>query len=225
MTQSEVTQEARIKRALLSWAFPAVAAFGSLHWPFTERMVRACDVLEVGPHLIPGAIFLTAMRGTATNLVIPGFWTHVAMYVGNQEITEAVVHPGVRRSTLPDLLTTKDYAILLWPRFADRMQMATAAEWAKRQEGKPYDREMASDLKAFSRSELGGDAYVYTMGGLTCPFQARDRFGEPIFTPQDFFDAKDKWMMVWASRSCFDSHCFLHNDIALRLPPGAAASA
>jgi len=194
-----------LKRQFLSWAFPAVEAFGTLRIPFKKKLITQNDINDcikfLDSHKQPsGLVFLSRIKGSFTNLLIPGFWTHTAMWIERPYLMESVVHNGVQPIALAKFMEAKDYVCIMEPLFATSEQMVAAANWVANQKGKPYDKEMAHDLRALSCCELVGDGYIETMGDA-CPFVPRERFGEPTFVPQDFYNAKEKWKMVWSSKS------------------------
>jgi uncharacterized protein YycO len=200
---------------LLNTVHPIVRWWGRLHFPFTHKMVTGTDYYAGWPSFRPGTIFLTRTRGEFSAALIPGFWTHGAIYTPDpaQKIDELVteaVGVGVRREDLITFMTTKDYLVALEPKFLGANKdaiMARAAALATEQIGKPYDYDFEfqiSDQKAFYCSELVWWSYdrACAEAGVTSPFVPRKTMGEPTVTPNDIFSATSKFAVVWHSESC-----------------------
>ena len=146
-------------------------------------------------------IWLTRMEGEATNLFIPGFWTHAAIVVDDKAVIQAI-SSGVVATDLISFLLTKDYVGLFDPTFADAGGHTLAAAWAAKQIGAPYDYEFGMNVKAFYCSELVWAAYREAMGPDNAPFKLRKTMGVDTVIPDDIGQAKDKFKSVWASASC-----------------------
>jgi len=61
------------------------------------RLVRDEQIAELGRHVCPGDVLLERRNWYLSNVGLPGFWPHAALYVGTQrEIADAFDHdPGV----------------------------------------------------------------------------------------------------------------------------------
>ena len=146
---------------------------------------------------------LCRARGEFSNLIIPGFFTHAAIYTPQgQEICDEVlteaVGEGVQHKDIITFLTQHDYVAILEPNFlGDRKEeiMRYAAEIAIEQIGKPYDFEMEwcdHDIKAFYCSELVWYAYdqAFARYGIQNPLIPKESLGEDAYKPSDFFESK-----------------------------------
>ncbi len=131
------------------------------------RFIDLKTITELKPQLRPGDILLERRSWNASNAFLPGFWPHVALYVGTSDdlarlgILDApevasrlsafttpgpdnapftiieALGEGVIFNTLEHSLHA-DYAAALRPRLSDE-QIAEAIVRAFRHQGKPYD--------------------------------------------------------------------------------------
>jgi uncharacterized protein YycO len=191
----------KIRRVVLDTLQPVVKDLAHTHMPYTHKMVNGLDYFAVQPLVKPGMIWLTRMEGEATNLFIPGFWTHAAIAVDDKAVIQAT-SSGVVATDLISFLLTKDYVGLFDPLFGDATEHAFAAAWAAKQIGAPYDYEFGMDVKAFYCSELVWAAYREAMGPDNAPFKLRQTLGVDTVIPDDIGQAKDKFKSVWRSLSC-----------------------
>jgi 1-acyl-sn-glycerol-3-phosphate acyltransferase len=101
-------------------------------------------------HLRPGDILLQRRNWALTNVLLPGYWTHAAMYTGEsgQDVTEALA-PGVIRSTLEVSVGEADAVCILRPRLSEA-EIAEALARVRLHVGKPYD----FDFDFFSADKL-----------------------------------------------------------------------
>jgi len=197
--------------AILDAVVPLTKKLGALHMPFTHKKVTGRHVFSVVPHLKPGAVFVTRVRGEISNFLISGEFTHAGMCISSGlnsdscsrfpssfvPVIEAVGR-GVVETDLVSFLTTKDRVLLLYPTFAtdDEMKIAADAVYATR--GTPYDYYFTPGSKAFYCSELCQYGYEKALGSeLT--FVKRETLGVATVLPQDYVNAKEKWRIVWDS--------------------------
>lgn len=196
-----------IARMILNTAIPITRFIGRMHAPFSHKLIKAIDYREACEVLTPGSILLSNSRGEFSNLFIPGFWSHAAIYTGNKTVVEAVGR-GVVSTDLLDFMFSKDYVCVLTPTFATSEQMESASKWATDQIGCRYEYSisssglddalpLSSDKKerAFYCSKLGYLAYKDACG--TSPFTLRETYGLETVTPQDFYNANTKWIVKW----------------------------
>lgn len=90
------------------------------------------------PNLKQGDIFLRRVDDCTANTIIPGFWGHAALYVGNGEIIDAV-GKGVRRVSVQDFFSEGDHAMVIRPKDLTEEQFNVMNTYAEKQLGKPYD--------------------------------------------------------------------------------------
>ncbi len=194
----------RLRYLLLKAAYPLTKSIGRFHLPFTKRRVGGVDVLNFLAMSLEkdpiGMVLLTRTRGEPTNLMIPGFWKHAAIYIGGGNVIEAV-GAGVIKTDIITFLTSKDFVVGLEPRFKCKRDLAVT--FAKEQEGLEYDYDFKGKNKAFYCAELVWAAYddQFQDMAIPCPFTIRETLGEPTVSAQDFYMATDKWNLSWWTRS------------------------
>ena len=92
-----------------------VDTIGNIHvGDRTEKFITQDDIVTMKKSLNPGDIFVARKNWYASNVGIPGFWTHAGIYTGNlddMEIYFKDIFPyqkdGVSYNTLSDLLDAK----------------------------------------------------------------------------------------------------------------------
>lgn len=198
------------RRKLLSLSRPILEWVGKLHFPFTHKKVTGKHYYDIYPKLKPGMIFLTRIRGEATNYLIPSFYTHAAIYYGEDErgveVVLEAVGAGVVKKDLISFLTSKDYIVAIEPA-TDRGQsaMVTARDEALKQVGLPYDYQFEyspSHQEAFYCSELVWYAYDQACKQHKIPSLIKPQIslGVPTVTPNHFLDGPD-FKVVWRSEA------------------------
>lgn len=141
--------------------------------------------LKISRDIRPGDVIVTRRRGLVAWL-IPGYWSHAAMYIGRGDIVHAV-YPTVTSAKLAELVMKNDDAALLRARFASSERAASAAGTIDTYVGKPYDLGFGPGKDAFYCSEAIWHAYKTVTPEWT--FTARQRLGVATVTPQDLHDA------------------------------------
>lgn len=182
-----------LRRWLLRASIPIQKTLQKMHPP--ETLIDANFVADVRGDVDIGDIFLTRQRMHFTNLFIPGFWSHAAMYDGT-EVCEAIGN-GVQFVALEEFLYKKDWVLHLRPAFS--INKPIVRQFLALQSGKPYDFEFASGVKAWYCSELIHVALK--MGNKRAPFNLRHTFGVPTVTPQDFENAVARGKFIVATDS------------------------
>jgi len=86
--------------------------------------------------LQPGDVLVTRKEHAVTNYFLPGYWPHVAMYVGDQTVVEAM-KDGVLEREMSSPFGNDSVAIIR-PRM-DQPLIQRAIERARTHVGKPYD--------------------------------------------------------------------------------------
>jgi hypothetical protein len=187
-----------LRRHLLAASVPITKWVGRVHAPFSHKRVQGLHVVEALKVARPGHVLMSRTLGELTNLFIPGFWSHGAIYAGDAWVLEAV-GDGVRLTDLVTFMTTKDYVAICAPRFATEEQQGFAAAWARQQLGRPYDYAFSSGNKAFYCFELTYAAYQAATGNAS-PWTLRPTLGVDTVVGDDLERAKDKWEFVFDSR-------------------------
>ncbi len=180
----------RVLRPFLAWS-------SGKHLLFTHKKITGKHYYQVLPLLKPGHIFLTKIYGELTSVIIPGHWSHLAIYcpqvIGN--INEFVVEaegPGVIRTDLVSFLTSKDEFMVLEAYLVPYFVEERAAIIAHDQIGKPYDYSLKyqdpyDKAEAFYCSGLGWWAYDTACAEfkVESPFVPREELGVPTISPDD----------------------------------------
>lgn len=202
------TQAFRLQ--LLRASLPIVKVMGSISAPFSHKKVSGRHYYHLISKIDPGTVLITRTSGEFSNLMIPGHFSHAAMYVGEQwvgkdddkyfsaSVTEAV-GSGTRMVDLVSFLTSKDEVLAFVPRFASSEQMQKAADWTLDNLGVPYDFVFEPTNEAFYCSEYIQKAYAHAIG-KDIPFTKRKTLGVNTVIPQDYVNATSKWLQVWDSK-------------------------
>lgn len=166
----------------------------------TENVLRA-----IGSALEPGDVIVTRHAVALTNLFMPGFWPHAALYVGTpaqrdalgvavppekealwseQICTLEALKDGVRLRPLSDTLAV-DYFVVLRPTLS-RDAVRQAIERGVVHEGKMYN----FDFDFFSSDRLVCTEVVYrSYDGLDgVQFELTDRAGRKTLSAEDLLD-------------------------------------
>lgn len=128
------------RRWLLASAVPITRWIGTAHAPFSHKRVTGVHAAAAIMLLEPGDVLMSHTRGELTNLFIPGYWSHGAIYVGDGLVAEAIAE-GVVLTDIISFLTSKDDVAVCDPLFASAEQKRMAAAWARSQAkaGVKYD--------------------------------------------------------------------------------------
>lgn len=192
-----------IRRSIMSASVPISKAISKIHMPFSHKLITGKDYYDIRDKIEIGDTLLTRTRGEFGNLFIPDFWSHAAMYIGGfGDFKESVMESTTKGSDDIDLvsfLLTKDYISILRPTFLTLGERVQAAGIMKTTEGAPYDwlfeynRQVAN--KALYCFENVAWAYQQVKGfGIFTP---REFMGMTTFTGSDFYNAKDKFKLIW----------------------------
>lgn len=146
----------------------------------------------------PGDVIVTRTKGRPTNWFIPGFWSHVLMYVDHDRVCEATT-PKVRTAKTFDLFVSVDDIVIMRPTFATTMQIERAVEQILELVGRPYDWYFEPTPNALYCSEAVYHAYKNAVPDWN--FTTRERLGVMTVTPEDYTKADDHFELVWSSRS------------------------
>lgn len=176
--------------------------------PHAVPTLTRADLEELRPQLRPGDLLLCRAESKLTAALLPGFWTHAAIFLGSQEdlagcdrsaggpaglwdsipmgldplgfVVEAV-SPRVRVAALEQCLRA-DHVVVLRPNLSP-VQTAAALQEALRHVGKPYDFEF--DFSCASRVVCTELIYrsFHRRGG--CVFPLVKRLGRFTLTGDD----------------------------------------
>lgn len=134
----------RILRWLVFWVGDTrkIAHFPWITWDVHDHKIDLNEVmLEAFPLLEPGDIVLHRDDGFLSNIFIGGAMIHAGVYLGDQQLVEAVSEGVIKRHVAHILYS--DRACILRPRFpADVPRdkaIQDAIEWAEKIVGFPYD--------------------------------------------------------------------------------------
>jgi hypothetical protein len=139
------------------------------------------DYAAIAEIIRPGDVLLSREDWRLSNLLIPGFWSHAAIYIGDN-VLEAVP-PRVRTQALAEFVISVDSVAVLRPtlpiEFGDFSNLYMGAD---------YDW-IFSDDGAWFCSELVRD-YLSRCGLVMSKLK----------TPQDFFNKRDEFKLLYEAR-------------------------
>jgi hypothetical protein len=179
---------------------PIIRLAGKISWrmgrPYKIRMDKLQDIKG---KIKPGMVVLTRKEYELTNLFIPGYWTHTAMIVSDNEIVEAV-RQGVMRKQIDEFFTTVDDFLILEPRFCDRSTMQNATKFAKNVIGYPYNYFFMPHHNSYFCTELIFNAYAHASGQeMNTEYKLRpvwDFTGDESYLPQKLAELSQYWKKV-----------------------------
>ena len=160
-----------------------------------EAKVSAKFYRSVDRTILVGDVLLSRENWKLTNVMIPGFWSHAAIYAGIVDgipmMVEAVGH-GVGLVPLVKWIMTKDHVVHLKPKFTNNLnELMAIGEVAESIVGAKYDYDFKSGNKTFYCAEVVW--YCYNIVLDPSPFTFRKTLGVETVTPQDFYDARMKF--------------------------------
>jgi len=173
---------------------------GRIYAPYARKLITGSDLramLAVG--IQDGDILVSRTNGELANVAIPGVMSHLGVIEG-QTVYEAST-TGVRNVDIIDFFINKDVIAVLRPNFMTPEQIALQMSYLKAQIGKPYnyDFKFSESDDKFYCTELGYKSIVF--GNKESPFTLRRRLGVLTVSPDDFYKAQKKFIMVWKSKS------------------------
>ncbi len=132
-----------------------------------KNFLNTKDIFKIYFLSRKGDIFLVGDFKSPGNILVPGAFTHTALYLGKNRIIHSMVNldntkQGVRYSTLKDYVRTYDsFAILRLPQTIKHKHkiIKNVIKYAKLQLGKPYESYFKEDKKNFFCTELVNEAY------------------------------------------------------------------
>jgi len=172
---------------------------GVAHWmgetKFRKRpapLIGRSDVRALQAELKPGDILLERRNWNLSNVGLPGFWPHAALYIGGpREVLEAL-GTGVGYNSL-EKSAGADYVAVLRPRLP-AAEIDTAIRRAIGYVGRPYD----FDFDFLTDAELVCSELVYKCyqpgrQGRGVPFRLLQAAGRPVLPPNDMAAQFDAW--------------------------------
>ena len=187
------------RKILLKIGYPIIKLINKVELP--KRKISYLFYHDSLLQLEIGDILVTKRDYTLTNLLIPGKYKHVAIYIGYINDAPYVIEAigkGVTLTSLGIFLLRKDHAAILDPIFASKQQKIAAAEEAKHLVGRDYDNDYKSGNEAFYCAEIVWFCYDKII--KPSPFILNEVLGEKTITPDDFYNAKDKWKIKIESK-------------------------
>lgn len=193
----------KVRRVVLTICGPMIKVIGLIVVPHKssldeEQLLSLMDIVQ------PGDVLLSRTKYAASNLIIPGYWKHAALCIGDKVIE--AVGSGVRRISVRHFAEIRDEIIVLSPKFATPEEGVLATNFAKTLVGQPYDYLVEYDDNrksnlAFYCSEIPWWCYnqVFLAQGKVSPFTPRLTLGMQTITPQDYANAVQKWRVKWNS--------------------------
>lgn len=182
----------------IRWALRTINPILShIYSPWSRKSTNFQHVIDIQKIIKIGDAIVTRTDGEITAIVIPGYWKHLAIYIGDGKIIEASTS-GVRIRYLADLIMRVDsFAIMRNPVLRD-YQRNTMKEFLLKQEGKPYDFQLlGNDREEFYCSELYLEGTNQVINEY---FNYRERAGVMTFTPNDCYEAKSKTELLMQFR-------------------------
>lgn len=194
-----------IRKIVLDILRPFLRGASGIHLPFTHKLVTGRQYYAARERLKPGSIFVTRIFGELTSVLIPGYWSHAAIYCPVPRTPDEMVMEaegaGVLETDLVTFIMSKDAVMILEPNLPDEV-MARAAAIATEQLGKPYDYDFEFHLsgqKSFYCSELVWWSYDQACKefGIPSAFVPKVSLGVATITPDDI---AEKFKVIWDSR-------------------------
>jgi uncharacterized protein YycO len=171
----------RLRYYLLRALYPFMRFSAHLGKP--EPKVTYEFYLEVASKIEVGDVLLSREDYKFTNLMIPGFWSHAAIYAGDGWVMEAV-GDGVHKVSLVEWILDKDHVAV--KRFkTPKEKRELAGKLALSHDGEPYDYQMGADNQAWYCAELAYGMHDAVTDGL--PFEVKTTWGVMTVTPEDFW--------------------------------------
>jgi uncharacterized protein YycO len=199
------------RQILLKVFIKFAKTIGKIHIEPKKRKLDDMNKYHIISQILrKGDIVLTRKRGELSNLFIPGYYKHSAIYCGNCEIIEAI-GLGVRKIGLFDFMKDKDYICILRAVYhADESYISRYIQdinddfikIANKCIGKNYDYYFNPSEKEFYCSELIAYCYNETIKKDSANpkfFTVRHAFGIKTIFPQDFFDDKKRFLCFYES--------------------------
>ena len=131
-----------------------IILFGDSHYTFKGKHMReALNLLQ------PGDVLLRSYKNYLGSMVTPGYWSHAAMYVGNDTVIH-MLGDGITEEDILVFMRCDDMAILRCPD-KELVNKALKRALITLEEGMEYDYDFDSDNKKFTCTEFVEYCYSY----------------------------------------------------------------
>jgi hypothetical protein len=190
-----------LRSKILHAVEPVSYSIGKIHAPFTVRLIKGLDFYNIQDTIKPGDILLSRSKYQLTNLFIPGFFKHAAVFVdmGSQKDLVEATSQGVHYTSLYDFVSTKDYIIILRLKNKEKYKsnLLKVCLIACKLVGDAYDYEFEFGDEEEYCSEVAVKSYSLAEIDI---FQDKT-----IIYPTDLYDNQN-FQVVFASGSCDGKH-------------------
>lgn len=174
-----------LRSLILDASVPVQKVMQKIHPPCAQTTVRMAEVAMQS--MRDGDILLSREAWHFTNMFIPGFWSHAAIY-GQGKVVESVA-PAVQIVDFRDWVIEMHNWCVLRPMQADPTSGRDAFKFACAQDDKPYNYKFQKSDKSFWCSGLVYDAWEANSLWAQDVFVKRLTWGEWSVTPEDFYQA------------------------------------
>lgn len=182
------------RRLLIKLLKPISVLVGKIYFAPKKRDIKAKDVSAMLDVLEIGDVLVTFSKGELTNYLIEGTFKHVGMYIGDEQVIEAI-GKGVTVNSFDDFCSSKDRIAIVRPLFCTADERNKAAAYSMLHIGRPYDYYFEPSEKAFYCAELVYEAYMAATD-FKSPFIKREVLGVETILPNDFYVARKKFELI-----------------------------
>jgi hypothetical protein len=150
------------------------------------------DFLQIKVKIKPGDVLLSTEALRLSNWLIPGIWSHAAIYVGDNTVLEAVPKV-VRTIRLEEFVLDKSKICLLRPSWLFQHH-----NFVNHYIGADYDFKFLGSWGSYYCSML---VYSYlnrcTSNAVPFPLKTKSVFGSPTIQPEDFYTDRDNFKVLY----------------------------
>jgi uncharacterized protein YycO len=181
-----------IKSKVVSWAADIrIYPGGIILWGDSHYDIKGPQMRQILDNLQPGDILLRRYSHYLGSVTIPGYWSHVAMYVGGDYWVIHMLGEGIVKEDILTFMRCDDVCIL---RSKDEslIQPAIDKAWEQLEKGADYDYNFDdSEIDKFYCCELVEFCYGY-------PINPENARGIKAILPDAFMES-DKFETIWQS--------------------------
>jgi len=141
-------------------------------------------------HLQAGDVLLTIDRKKLTTVLIPGDFSHAAMFISKDGVweTSEMTHDDYTKSTFFDVCKESDRVVIMRPNLSQQ-KIDAAIEKCKSFEGAAYDSSFDLGIKTLYCSELIYQSY--SNNSLQANLEDFAGLGRPYISPTGLYHAKN----------------------------------